>query len=284
MTKKTELLRELVHDSFDFHVHISPDPFQDRFADADELARQAKASGMRGIVLKSHDYPTAPVAHLTRKLVEGIEIVGSVTLNEGVGGINPHAVEVSARLGGKIVWMPTTSALAARKKKGSSKGISILEESGKVLPEVKEILALTKEFDLVLCTGHLSREEIVGLCIEALHMGVGKCVVTHPLNLAGTSLDLDVQKDLTEKGAFIEHCFLPTISPFVRLDPARIVEAIRFVGVNKCLLSTDFGQLQSPPPSEGMRMMIATFLQFGLSREDIHILVKENPYRLLDLR
>ena len=62
-----------------------------------------------------------------------------------------------------------------------------------------------------------------------------------------------------------------------------MVEAIRTVGVGRCLLSSDLGQAHNPPPAEGMKMMIATMLSGGLSEKEIEIMVKINPARLLGL-
>ena len=266
----------------DFHIHVAPDPFKERVGDVYDLALQAKGVGMRGIVIKSIDYPTAPLAQLTQRFVEGIEIIGSLTFNYGVGGINPHAVEASAKLGAKVLWMPTNSSAHERREQGLTGGIYILDDKGTVLPEVKEVLALVKEFDLALCTGHLSKGEIVALFKESVNMGVRKFVVSHPL-LKLTLLDLATQKELAEGGAYIEHCFVTTLALKGRIEPSKIAEAIRYVGVERCLLSTDLGQIHNPPPTEGMRMMLASLMLCGLSEEELTVLVKENPCRLLNL-
>ncbi|MFC1815659.1 hypothetical protein ACFL0M_06860, partial [Thermodesulfobacteriota bacterium] len=81
-------------------------------------------------------------------------------------------------------------------------------------------------------------------------------------------------------GAFLEHCFIATIHGWT---PQKIVETIRLVGVERCLLSTDLGQLKNPPPWEGIRVMLETLLQCGLSEKELSILVKENPCLLLNL-
>ena len=140
-----------------------------------------------------------------------------------------------------------------------------------------------KEFDLALCTGHLAPEEIVPLLAEARKKGIRKFVVTHPLKLNGTSIDLDTLKRLADQGAFIEHCFLSTTLNSGNMDPARIVAAIRHVGAEHCLLSTDFGKPEDPPPWEGMREMIITMSRYGLTREELTLLIKENPSRLLSI-
>lgn len=274
---------ELFRGSIDFHLHASPDPYRERYADAHEVALKAQASGMKGIVLKSHAYPTAPLAQIIKKVVPGIEVIGGLALNREIGGINPYAVEVSAKLGGKVLWMPTSSSLAARRKKGFPDGIAILGENQRISSEVMEVLALVKEFDLVLCTGHLVQEEIIPLFTEVRKMNIGKFVLTHPLKVAGTSIDLPTQKAMADQGAFMEHCFLATTPKSGKMDPAKIVEAIRFVGAKHCLLSTDFGQTHNPPPWEGMRDMLITMARYGLTRKELSLLVRENPSKVLDI-
>ena len=278
-----DILGKLIENAIDFHIHTSPDPTTARSVDAYEAALQAKNAGMKGIVLKSHHYCTASLAQMVSAVVEGMEVIGSLALNQSSGGINPAAVEVSAKMGAKVIWMPTTSAMAERKRKGFADGVPVVGNDGKILPEVSEVLALAKDYDLVLCTGHISIDEIVSLFSEAKKFKVKKFVVTHPLKVAGTSVDLNTQKDLAEQGAFIEHCFGATFSLSGSLDPKKIVEAIKLVGAEKCVLSTDFGKLHKPLPAEGMRMMIATLYECGLSEKELEILIKENPGLLLDL-
>ena len=60
--------------AIDFHVHSSPDSVP-RSIDADDLARLAKESGMRGLVLKNHFESTAAIAYMVRKEVPGIEVI-----------------------------------------------------------------------------------------------------------------------------------------------------------------------------------------------------------------
>ena len=278
-----EIVQELLTGAVDFHIHVAPDPEKERIADAFEIASQAKAVGIKGVVLKSHHYPTAPIAQIAERAVEGIKVFGGLALNDEIGGINPKAVEVSAKIGAKVVWMPTTSSLVDRRRKGFDGGLSVLGGDGKILVEVKEVLALIRDHDLVLGTGHISQEEISALYIEAEKMGIKKFVLTHPLRGLGPSVDLNVQKELAKRGAFVEYCFVATMPLYGGIKPNKIAETIKLIGAEKCLLSTDFGHLSNPPPWEGMRMMIATFLECNMSEHELRILVKENPCRLLNL-
>lgn len=54
----------------DIHAHCGPDSIQ-RNIDAIDLARMARAHGMRGVVLKNHYEPTASLACLARKVIPG---------------------------------------------------------------------------------------------------------------------------------------------------------------------------------------------------------------------
>jgi imidazolonepropionase-like amidohydrolase len=99
----------------------------------------------------------------------------------------------------------------------------------------------------------------------------------------GATLSIEEQRQMAEKGAFIEHCFLCTMPLGERLDPMKIVEAVRAVGAERCILTTDLGQDVNPPPAEGMRMMVATLLTCGLSVEEMELMIKVNPARLLGL-
>ncbi len=88
---------------------------------------------------------------------------------------------------------------------------------------------------------------------------------------------------MVEKGAFIEHCFAITLPLQGRLDPMKIVGAVRAVGAEHVVMSTDLGQAWNPAPAEGMRMAIATMLRCGLTEKEMELMAKVNPAKLLDL-
>ncbi|HZE12380.1 MAG TPA: DUF6282 family protein, partial [Chthoniobacterales bacterium] len=66
-------LASLLSGVIDVHVHCAPDSVP-RAIDAIDLAKLAKARGVRGLVLKSHWEPTASMAYLVRKEVPDIEV------------------------------------------------------------------------------------------------------------------------------------------------------------------------------------------------------------------
>ena len=120
----------ILEGSLDIHVHFGPDPKVEQRAGAVEITLQARDMGMQGIVLKSHEYPTHPVAATTSEIVPDLTVLGSIALDAEVRGLNPQAVVATADMGGRIVWMPTYSAKADREARELDGGISLLENSG----------------------------------------------------------------------------------------------------------------------------------------------------------
>lgn len=81
-------MKELLRGVYDLHVHTAPD-VSPRKCDDLELARRLEKTGMAGCAIKSHFADTAGRAAVLRSLFPKLDIVGGITLNRSVGGINP---------------------------------------------------------------------------------------------------------------------------------------------------------------------------------------------------
>ena len=68
-----------------------------------------------------------------------------------------------------------------------------------------------------------------------------------------------------------------------RMAPKELAETMSAIGLENCIVSSDFGQDHHPMPAEGLRMGIATLLQAGLEEVEVGLLVKDNPSRLLGI-
>src|SRR6202047_2071676 len=126
----------------DIHAHHDPDSVP-RSIDAIDLAKLAKARGMRGLVLKNHYEPTASLAYIVRKIVPGIEIFGGIDLNRTVGGVNPAAVERMTMVKGgygRVVWMPTFDAENQVRYSKENRPFVAVSKDGALLPEVKQVI------------------------------------------------------------------------------------------------------------------------------------------------
>jgi len=263
----------------DLHVHAGPD-VRPRKLDAVALARAAKAAGMRALLLKSHHTITADLAQVVEGVVGGIRVFGGVTLNEPVGGLNPEALRAAIALGAKEIFMPTHSAANQRRHDGKTGGITILDDAGHLRNEVKPILALVAEADVILGTCHLSPDEILVLVREARRAGVRKVLVSHP-ELNSLAIPLAMQKAMASEGAFFERMHLHGNSA---TDLPGLATMIRAVGVERTVLVTDLGAaVYDVDPVQGMREFLQQMATQGFSQAEIDLMARQTPARLLGL-
>ena len=271
-----EQIEEILRGAYDLHVHAAPDGRQQRRMDALEVARCAYEAEMGGFVLKSHDYNTAPLTYALNQMYPGLSVFGAITLNRSVGGMNPDAVQVAADLGAQVVWMPTFTADFRQRGRGGE-GIRVADDAGNLCAGVHEVLEIIAAADMTLASGHISPEEAIALFNAARDQGVRRMIATHPDGIA----TLEEQQKMMALGAYAEYTFLTCMPSRASRTPQQFVETIRSLGVGNCVVTTDFGQWQNPPPAEGMRMAIAALLDAGMTAEEVTVLVKSNPAQLL---
>ena len=277
---------ELVVGAIDMHCHHGPDPHRVRSVDAAEAVTEAEALGMAAIVLKSHVYPTGPIAVLMQKTVTRLRVFGGICCDFEVGGLNPAAVEVALRTGAKIVWMPTFSSVVDRRKLHlPGPGIAVIDERDRLVSPAQEILRLAREHDAIVATGHIELAEQFALVDAARALGV-RVVMTHALEtLVGPDHRLSDVVALADRGAMIEFTYLTCIpGGFAATeDPETFARAMMAVGPERAVMSTDFGQEKSPHPADGMRLFIAEMLRCGVPPAAIDAMARRNPARLLGL-
>jgi len=273
---------DLLSGAIDTHVHSFPDVVARKLDDL-ALVGQARAAGMRGVMLKSHVFSTAERAWLLSRLYPHIHTFGGIVLNDTVGGLNPAAVEAALQLGAVQVWMPTLSAANHRAHLGGH-GALTATDRGRLRPEVMEILRLIAAHDAILATGHLAPAEAESLIDAALELGVTRISVTHP-EWPVTAMPLAVQRRLAGTGrVFLERCLVATQpgAP-APIDFATIASQIRATPIEQNIIASDFGMPQFPTPVEGMRMFIDRLLAAGFSEDEVGAMCRTNPARLLKL-
>ena len=283
--------------TIDMHVHAAPDTAS-RSVNDFELAQKAKELGMRGVVTKNHEFITNDRAYLVRQIIPGIEVFGGITLNESVGGINPEAVAQMIKFTGgcgKIVWLPTHGSANHKSffaKKADAGGIRVIDASGSVVPELRKVLKLIAKADIIFATGHVSGKEILASVKAAKQEGVRKVLVTHAMQSPG-ELSIDDLKRCVEAGAFIEHCYLTYLmgpqaalgwmKGWKHIPIEEFAKAIKEVGAENCVIATDLGQYMNPIPADGMKEFILALMSKGITQEQINLMAKKNPARLLGL-
>jgi len=268
----------------DIHAHTAPDSV-DRSIDSIDLAKLAESRGMRAIVLKNHYEPTASVAYLVHKVVPGIEVFGGIDLNLSVGGMNPAAVEKMALTTGhlgRLVWMSTFDAHAQVVASKQDRTYVAVSRNGELLPETKSVIAMIAKYNLVMATGHNSPEEDLQLIQEARRQGVAHIVVTHPM-MTPIQMSISEMRQAASLGAYLEFVYNGLIGAGKEFDFAEYAKAIRAVGVDHCILSSDMGQPGNPLHPDGLQLFFEGLRKQGFSQTEIDQMAKENPARLLGL-
>ncbi len=266
--------------AIDFHTHSGPDS-RPRSVNDLEVARMTSRAGLRGIVLKNHFTMTADRAALAMAQVEGLEIFGGIVLNRAVGGLNAEAVRQMVQFEGgrgKVVWLPTFDAEYYVTAQGGSGPFVSVTRGGAPLPELAEIFALVAENDLVLAMGHSSPEEVLVLIPEARRHGVEQILVTHVFGQRPSRAQV---QQMADAGALLEidwyavHLGNQTVDTYV--------SAIQEIVAEHFLMSSDIGQATSPSHVDGLRAYVAAFRNAGLTDDQIDLMLRHNPARLLGL-
>lgn len=280
----------------DTHVHTEPDVVPRSMSDL-EIVGAADASGYRALVLKNHHVITADRAALAQRLTDRVEVLGGIALNlHATGGMNPYAVETAARLGARIVWMPTFTAeneVSGTAHEGSAlldrawgnlprSAVRIFDKSGKPLPELLTVLDVIAKHNLTLATGHLSSTEIMRLVPEARRKGVKRVLVNHP-ELASIDLSLEHQLFLADLGGvWFERVCALTLPP-ISYPLSRLIQAVRTVGVASTVLASDLGQVQNPHPVKGHLAFLQALADEGISMDSIEEMATHTPLMALGI-
>jgi hypothetical protein len=293
----TRLDLELLQGAVDIHIHHGPDLYP-RIQDAFELAQDAKAAGMRGVCLKTHNFPTAPMALLARKHVPGIDIFGSITCNLEVGGVNPSAVEAAIKYEARQIWLPTIDSTNHALVTGSvgqhGRGLTIkgglsdyarkklrlflLDDEGNLAPALHEIFSMVADADIILNLGHISFKEMTAIVPAAQRAGVKRIICDHPFF---SCLSLGQQSELADQGVWINFTAGELLPRWWRVSVADFAAAIRNVGVPRAVISSDCGQLHNPPMVEALRITCQLLLEEDFTADEIKRLLHHNPAELL---
>jgi hypothetical protein len=209
-------------------------------------------------------------------------------------------VEIAAREGARIVWFPTVSSeneqhevlaadpngkvpvwvkfeLSLREAGVVPEPVPVVDGSGALLPEAREVLDAIARHDMVLATGHLSRDEIFTLVDGAVAAGVRTVVVTHP-EFPSQRISPDDQVALADRGALLERAFT---TPYTgKCTWEQIFDATRAVGAERTVWATDLGQVFNPPVEDGLALMADRFLEAGFSEEEVRVMAVENTRRV----
>lgn len=277
-------MKNILVGAFDLHVHTAPDVVKRKFSDL-ELARRLLAHGMAGCAIKNHFFDTAARAQLLCEQFPQLKVAGGVVLNRSVGGLNPQAVERCGQAGGRLVWFPTLEARSyqAYQQRLNQQAdldpyISVCDGEGKLLPQAMAVLEVAAKYHMTVGTGHISADE--GLAVVRAAVALGCTVVlTHADNPADC-YTVEQQEEAVSLGAYVEHSYFTTFHHRTSIE--EVARQIRAVGCERVLLTSDFGQPNSPYPDEGLAEYADLLLGQGFSQTEVVTMLREVPERLLE--
>lgn len=278
----------------DFHVHSGPDSFTRSVLDF-EIGRIARREGMRALVLKNHFTMTADRALLAEK-VSGQLCYGGIVLNRAVGGLNTEAIEKMLTFSGdraKVVWLPTFDAENHVRRFGEDRPFVSVVRDSEPVAELKTIFDLIAKHELVLCTGHSSAEECLILIQAAREAGVKRILVTHAM-ADPIVMTTEQLRQAAKMGAKLECVWLSNLQgPQSHLKGMRnwkhvstddYAKAMREVGVEHFVLSSDLGQYLNPIHTDGLKAFILGLRERGFTDEEISTVSRKNAAWLLGLK
>lgn len=277
--------------AIDTHVHSGPS-IALRGIDHLELVREMSQAGFAAVITKDHDYSGVMTAALIRKHFPELRtrIYSGITLNNVVGGLNPYAVEHTAAMGGKVVFMPTLAAEhhlewektsgwvhpASTQKMRPAAGIPVLDANKQLRDDTKEILDVVARTGVALASGHLHISETWIVFEEARRRGVKTLILTHPEDIVEASLN-DV-RGIAAMGAFVEHslCMFLEGSKFKTRTGEDLRQHIEAAGVDQTIMCSDLGQTGVFSPLEGFRRGIRLCIELGYDDAQIRKMVSTN--------
>jgi hypothetical protein len=59
------------------------------------------------------------------------------------------------------------------------------------------------------------------------------------------------------------------------------IRTMKEIGAERCIIGTDFGQVLHVNSLDGMRIFMRALLAFGMSRDEIFLMVRDNPAKLM---
>jgi hypothetical protein len=297
--RPSERARVLVAGAYDLHVHVAPDVPKRRIDDI-TLARRFAEVGLAGFGLKSHYTSTAERAQIVSAAVPGVRAIGTLTLNSAVGGLNAVAVEIAAREGARIIWMPTVDSAAetagrTEPKPGdnvplwaklqhelrelglSVEAVEVTDADGDLLPATRGVLRAIARHDLILATGHLGRDDAFAVVDGAFEEGVKDVVVTHP-EFPAQNFSIEDQVALADRGCLVERCLTTPHSGKTTWE--HVFDGVRAVGVERTIFSSDCGNPDYPAVEDGLAIWADRLLEAAFDEDEVREMIVAHSRRL----
>jgi hypothetical protein len=178
---------------------------------------------------------------------------------------------------------------------GNNRPFITVAKNGELVPEARAVLATIAEVNgktrgskgnIIVATGHNSPEEGLLITQEARRLGLN-VLITHPL-LDSVGMSIQQMREAAKMGAYLEF-----VTHFTRDEKTTLeyVEAIRAIGPQYCIVSSDKGQGRgeeghdgpAQSPVEGLSEAAQVLRKHGFKDADLALMFRTNPAKILGL-
>src|SRR5207244_2202033 len=150
-------------------------------------------------------------------------------------------------------------------------GVYVLDDHGRLLPVVKDVVRLCADRGVSLSLGHLSPQEMEAIVDEMTAFGYRRVFIDHPFSEVFEH-DVPTMKRWADAGVRFALTW-DELSPLLGIDPQDMVAAIRAIGPEHFMLSSDAGIPVLPPTVEAYRLLAAMLRAYGMTEPEMRQLM-----------
>src|SRR3989442_1295188 len=150
-------------------------------------------------------------------------------------------------------------------------GVYVLDDHGRLLPVVKDVVRLCADRGVSLSLGHLSPQEMEAIVDEMTALGYRRVFIDHPFSEVFEH-DVPTMKRWADAGVRFALTW-DELSPLLGIDPQDMVAAIRAIGPEHFMLSSDAGIPVLPPTVEAYRLLAAMLRAYGMTQPEMRQLM-----------
>jgi hypothetical protein len=215
------------------------------------------------------------IEKLKRNLADGVDAVWLPVFN--------HAHTYN-KVGGKTIWMkpdadPKDHTEPLSWDEALKYGYYMLGDNGKLKPLFEEVVRVVADHGAALFFGHATHPETWALAELVDKLAFKRAVIDHPFS-PFVDLTVDEMKQLTKAGIYMNFTY-DELSPLLGVDPKKMYDAIRAIGVEHVTLSSDAGEPLFPHSVECMRLIRGYMEAFGLTTDELYTICTINPSKVV---
>ena len=190
------------------------------------------------------------------------------------------------RLGGRGVWFDKARrhddpVAPVAWEQALKTGMYVLDDHGRLLPAIRDTVRLCADHGVALSFGHLSPQEMDAMAEEVGALGFRRAFIDHPFSEV---FEFDVPKMKRWADAGVRFALTwDELSPLLGVDTQDMVAAIRAIGPEHFMLSSDAGIPLLPQTVEAYRLLAAMLRAYGMTEVEMRQLMTGSAKEMLTL-